>query len=293
MDLSGPIVSRPARLRRTRRRRELAVPAGEPSVVEDRRGLSPRRSDRSATPPRRRARAPRRGRGGCPARRRRTGPRSPTGKISRAADDAQHREAWRDQSVRDISQRAGCRRRRRESRPNRNAPVVDRDQGCPAMSSEVRFAPIDAARSSRRVTTESRLIVPTPDCCLDRARGDVASERARWIRLGSVTFTTAVPSGCRSSGRSRQGAERDAASSPARGCSRCPSEHRLVEKRARRGWLSQRQGDQKSARDTSGPSLLRRLALGRGNSSCPPRRQEQWAPLAGTIRASRPKPRHT
>jgi len=32
----------------------------------------------------------------------------------------------------------------------------------PAMSSEVSSAPLDAARSSRRVTTESRLIAPTP-----------------------------------------------------------------------------------------------------------------------------------
>jgi hypothetical protein len=32
----------------------------------------------------------------------------------------------------------------------------------PAMSSEVPPAPMDAARSSRRVTTESRLIAPTP-----------------------------------------------------------------------------------------------------------------------------------
>jgi hypothetical protein len=30
------------------------------------------------------------------------------------------------------------------------------------MLSEVPFAPMDAARSSRRVTTESRLIAPTP-----------------------------------------------------------------------------------------------------------------------------------
>jgi len=46
--------------------------------------------------------------------------------------------------------------------PSRNVQSWMVTSVCPAMSSEVPSAPMDAARSSRRVTTESRLIAPTP-----------------------------------------------------------------------------------------------------------------------------------
>jgi hypothetical protein len=46
--------------------------------------------------------------------------------------------------------------------PNRNVQSWIATRVRPAMPSEVPPAPMDAARSSRRVTTESRLIAPTP-----------------------------------------------------------------------------------------------------------------------------------
>ena len=46
--------------------------------------------------------------------------------------------------------------------PNRNVQSWIATRVSPAMPSEVPSAPMDAARLSRRVTTESRLIAPTP-----------------------------------------------------------------------------------------------------------------------------------
>ncbi len=140
--------------------------------------------------------------------------------------------------------------------PSRNVLSWIATSVCPATSSGVRSAPMDAARSSCRVTTASRLIADRDDRRLDCARGDVAKREGFAVSPEDRKHHDRRADVADHQEDFEEGAQRDAGDVAGAEDVVGVVEHRVVENERGGDGREKRQGHQ-PAGDTSPLALLR------------------------------------